>query len=143
MAAGHGGKRPGSGRKVNALTVRSRATAQRLEAKGETPLDIMVANMLHFQKLAESAEVALAELSAVAIAELQPEDQFKKLMAEVKKTVGLRESAQNCARDAAPYIHPRLTAISAPDGGPVQFERIERTIVDSPHSDSEGVSSAS
>jgi len=29
----------------------------------------------------------------------------------VKKTVGLRQAAQDAARDAAPYVHPKLSAV--------------------------------
>jgi hypothetical protein len=64
----------------------------------------------HFAKLAKSAEAAIAELSADKIAELPPEEQFKYLLAEVKKAAGLREMAQACARDAASYVHPRLSS---------------------------------
>lgn len=42
---------------------------------------------------------------------------------------GMRDQAQACARDAAGYMHPRLTAVSAPDGGPIKFDRIEWVIV--------------
>ncbi len=109
-------------------------------ADGKTPLDVMLRNMRHFDNLAESAENVVSELTMEAVAGLPPDQQFKRLMAEVKKAAGFRELAQSCARDAAPYIHPRLTAVSAPDGGPVQVERIERVIVESPaNSDRKGV----
>ena len=114
----HGGRRPNAGRKVSSLTVRSRETAEQLVAKGETPLDIMVANMLHFHRLAETAEAALAEISAETVLSMAPDEQFKHLLAQVKKAAGLRESAQSCARDAAPYVHPRLATVehSGKDG---------------------------
>jgi hypothetical protein len=70
----------------------------------------MLDNMRHFAKLAETAEAALAELSADKIAEMPPDEQFKYLLAEVKKAAGLREMAQACARDAASYVHPKLSA---------------------------------
>lgn len=38
----HGGKREGSGRKVGALTKRTRAVAEGAAATGETPLDYML-----------------------------------------------------------------------------------------------------
>ena len=43
--------------------------------------------------------------------------------------IGLRFEA---AKAAAPYIHPRLAAIehTGADGGPVQFTKVERVIVD-------------
>lgn len=69
--------------------------------------------MRHFNKLAESAEAALAEISAEKIASMEPEEQFKHLLAEVKKAAGLRNMAQECARDAAPYSHSRLSTVEA------------------------------
>jgi hypothetical protein len=61
--------------------------------------------------LAESAEEALAELSFKKIADMEPDEAFKYLLAEVNKAAGLRAQAQECARDAGPYIHPRLASI--------------------------------
>ena len=39
-----------------------------------------------------------------------------------KEMLSLRTMAQEAAKDAAPYMHPRLAAIehSGPDGGPIQ-----------------------
>lgn len=36
------------------------------------------------------------------------------------------------AEKAAPYVHPRLAAVehAGKDGGPIQFSRIERVVVD-------------
>jgi hypothetical protein len=84
--------------------------ADKAAATGKTPLEVMLDNMRHFAKLAETAEAALAELSANKIAEIPPDEQFKYLFAEVKKAAGLREMAQSCARDAASYVHPRLSS---------------------------------
>jgi hypothetical protein len=58
-----------------------------------------------FANMAESAEAAIAELSAAKIAGMPPDEQFKYLLAEVKKAAGLREMAQAWARDAASYVH--------------------------------------
>ena len=40
-------------------------------------------------------------------------------------------SARAAARDAAPYIHPKLTSIAhtGPEGGPIQIDKIEHIIV--------------
>jgi hypothetical protein len=84
--------------------------ADKAAATGKTPLEVMLDNMRHFAKLAETAEAALAELSADKIAEIPPDEQFKYLLAEVKKAAGLREMAQACARDAASYVHPKLSS---------------------------------
>jgi hypothetical protein len=48
------------------------------------------------------------------------------------------DDAAAIAKDAAPYMHPRLAAVehSGPGGGPVQFQKIKRVIVDPVHTDS-------
>lgn len=42
------------------------------------------------------------------------------------------DAAAGIAKDAAPYMHPRLAAVehSGKDGGPIEVTRIERVIVD-------------
>ena len=112
---GHGGKRVGAGRKPGAITKRTREIADRALAEGKTPLEIMLDNMRHFQQVALDAEAVLdgltaAEFTGKVTAET-PEDQFKALLAQVKKTAGFRQMAQECARDASPYIHPRLSNV--------------------------------
>lgn len=107
----HGGKRIGAGRKVGSLATKTRLIAERAAAEGKTPLEVMLSNMRHFDKLAESAERALADLSADAIADLPADKQFERLLAEVKKAADLRDRAQTCARDAATYVHPRLSSV--------------------------------
>ena len=108
-----GGKREGSGRKVGSLTKRTQEVAERAIAEGTSPLEVMLDNMRHFQQVAFDAEAVLAGLTAEEYTgvEMTPEDQFKKLLAEVKKAAGLRIMAHECARDAAPYVHPKLSAV--------------------------------
>ena len=105
-----GGKRVGAGRKPGAATKRTREIANQAATAGKMTLEVMLDNMRHFANMAERAETALAELSADKIAEMPSEEQFKYLLAEVKKAAGLREMAQSCARDAASYVHPKLSA---------------------------------
>lgn len=116
MSAQHGGKRVGAGRKTNSLTTKTRKIAEQAMATGQTPLEVMIENMRHFQKVAKDAESTLEGLSASEFsgqvpANATPEDQFKFLLAQVKKTAGFRQLAQDAARDAAPYIHPKLAAV--------------------------------
>ena len=115
-----GGKREGSGRKVGSLTKRTQEVAERAIAEGTSPLEVMLDNMRHFQQVAFDAEEVLAGLTAEEYTgvEMTPEDQFKKLLAEVKKAAGLRIMAHECARDAAPYMHSRLnaTTLTGKDG---------------------------
>lgn len=108
-----GGKREGAGRKQGSLTVRTRETAERALAEGKSPLDVMLDNMTHFQNAALNAEAILEGLTAEEYSgrDLSPEEQFKLLLAEVKKAAGFRQMAHDCARDAAPFVHPRLAAV--------------------------------
>jgi hypothetical protein len=110
-----GGKREGAGRKQGALTERTRAVAERALAEGKAPLEVMLDNMRHFQQVALDAEATLEGLTVAEFAgkvtEDTPEEQFKALLAHVKKTAGFRQLAQECARDAAPYIHAKLSAV--------------------------------
>lgn len=110
-----GGKRVGAGRKQGALTKRTQAIAAQSLATGQTPLEIMLENMRHFQKVAADAEATLDGLTVEEFSgeKLKPEDQFKALLAKVKSAAGLRQMAHECARDAAPYIHARLASMEA------------------------------
>lgn len=110
-----GGKRDGAGRPAGAVTKRTREVADKAHKTGQTPLEIMIANMLHFQKVALDAEAVLegmtvAEFTGRVTAET-PEEQFKELLAQVKKTAGFRQLAQDAARDAAPYVHAKLASV--------------------------------
>lgn len=130
-----GGKREGAGRPEGAqsvATIRRREATERALATGMVPLDVMLGNMRHFQQVAIDAEAVLAQMSAENLpgGPESAEDQFKALLAEVKKAAGFRQMAHDCARDAAPYIHPRLTSVAhtGPEGeGPVLFRTIYET----------------
>jgi hypothetical protein len=85
----------------------------------------MLDNMRHFQQVALDAEAVLEGLTAGEftgkVTAETPEEQFKALLAQVKKTAGFRQMAQECARDAAPFMHARLAAIehTGANGGPI------------------------
>lgn len=123
-----GGKREGAGRKIGALTTRTRKIAERASAEGKAPLEVMLDNMRHFQQVALDAEATIAGLSIEEMGgkNLNPAEQFKLLLAEVKKAAGLRQMAHECARDAAPFLHPKLNSVThtGPDGGPVLFKTV-------------------
>jgi hypothetical protein len=108
-----GGKREGAGRKAGAVTKRTREIADRALAEGKAPLEVMLDNMRHFQQVALDAEAvieAMDEDQAKALGQTH-EEQFKALLAKVKQAAGLRVMANECARDAAPYMHPKLSAV--------------------------------
>lgn len=121
----HGGKRQGAGRRSGAVAKRTREVAERALAEGKSPLEVMLDNMRHFQQVALDAEATLEGLTVAEFAgkvtEETPEQQFKALLAHVKKTAGFRQMAQECARDAASYMHPKLATVehTGANGGPI------------------------
>lgn len=108
-----GGKRNGAGRPAGAVTKRTRETAERALAEGKAPLDVMLENMRHFQQVALDAEAVIESMNEEQVGALgqSHEEQFKALLAKVKQAAGLRQMAHECARDAAPFIHARLSAV--------------------------------
>lgn len=118
MAAGikTGGRKKGTPNKRTLVVAkRDKEILDKAAATGQTPLEVMLENMRHFQKVALDAEAILAGMSIAELgaADLPPDQQFKLLLAEVKKAAGLRQMAHECARDAAPYAHARLNSIEA------------------------------
>lgn len=132
-----GGKREGAGRKVGSLTERTRQVAERALAEGTVPLDVMLDNMRHFQQVALDAEAILEGLTAEEYTgeNLKPEDQFKVLLAEVKKAAGFRLMAQECARDAASYMHAKLTAVQHSGHVSISHEEALDELDDEPGTD--------
>lgn len=108
-----GGSREGAGRKQGSLTKRTREVAERALADGKVPLEVMLDNMRHFQQVALDAEATIEGLTAEETTgtEMTPDEQFKHLLAQVKKAAGFRIMAHECARDAAGYMHARLSAV--------------------------------
>ena len=84
---GHGGKRPGSGRKPGSRTQKTREIAERAAAEGLEPLEVMLKAM--------------------------------RLLVDEGKW----SEASTIAKDAAPYCHPRLSAVevAGKDGGPINW----------------------
>lgn len=109
-----GGKRDGAGRPAGALTKRTREVAERALSEGKAPLDIMLDNMLHFQQVALDAEAVIESMNLEQVQSLGAthEEQFKAMLAKVKQAAGLRVMAHDCARDAAPYVHAKLSAVT-------------------------------
>jgi hypothetical protein len=96
-----GGSRPGAGRKVGAVTAKTREVANRIAESGDTPLE------------------ALSELRRWAM------EMFRKANIEEDwmKAAKAAEVAADWAAKEAPYVHPKLAAIehTGRDGGPLQL----------------------
>ena len=74
------------GRKKGTPNKTTAAMAAAVAASGKAPLEVMIENMRHFDEAATNTS-------------------------EIEVSDGLRMQAQECAKDAAPYIHPKLQAI--------------------------------
>ena len=99
-----GGSRKGAGRKPGSATVRTREIAERLSQTGASPLEVMLDAMRYFH------DRAISELRECGSA-------GSKTVAEAFA------SAATIAKDAAPFLHPKLSSIehSGPDGGDIPF----------------------
>lgn len=88
----HGGARPGAGRKRGAKSQKTQEIALKAANDGITPIEVMLG--------------AMRELWEAAQGEKDPEHRLK-----------LAKSAAEAAKEAAPYVHPKIAAKSADDGG--------------------------
>ena len=109
-----GGARPGAGRKEGSLTKRTREIAEVAAAQGITPLEVMMSTMMALYKEAENctkhddhANEGVGHDHDAMITESR---------------IKLLNMAATIARHAAPYVHPRLSAIehTGKDGAPLQ-----------------------
>lgn len=115
MADGRGGKREGAGRKLGATTTKTRAIADRALRDGISPLEVMLDNMRKAAVEARRAEKDAARSG-------KPEE----VVQLTKSATDYRMTAQACAKDAAPYVHPRLANVehAGKDGGPIVVELV-------------------
>jgi hypothetical protein len=111
-----GGKREGAGRKPGAVTKKQRAIAEKATAEGLTPLEVILNNMRFY---ADGAEAAMRRVldgaSPQEVAQAHPEVRVgdgETPLTQVdafKVVLGLRKLAGEAARDAAPYMHARIS----------------------------------
>jgi len=102
-----GGYRENAGRKKGAPNKATAARQAEVAASGITPLEVMLDNMRFAHQRAE-------ELLAALIADVEAGEVkgHKALLEAFTAILSLRKTAQDCARDAANYVHPKLAAIS-------------------------------
>jgi hypothetical protein len=97
------------GRKKGTRNKATQEMLAKVAATGMTPHEIMIDNMRH--AYAKALEVE-ASITSKLVEGVDPADAFEVVFTEVNKAVGYRQIAQECAKDAAPYSHPRLAAIA-------------------------------
>lgn len=96
--AKRGGARKGAGRKKGAATVKTREIADKAAEQGITPLEVMLRTMTALMERAEALQ-----------ANADPDDDTNPLKLMIQ--------AADVAKDAAPYMHPRLAAIDHTTNG--------------------------
>lgn len=104
-----GGKRPNSGRKpgtVSEATKRRKEVAEKAMAEGISPLDVMLTTMRALWKLAADDEGNVVN-------------------------IGRAMQANVVAKDAAPFLHPKLSAttLRGDEDAPLSVVAVERRIV--------------
>lgn len=109
-----GGARPGSGRKPGSQTKKTQIIAEQARDAGVTPIDVMLGNMRYYHDRAEDFDKKLEQIAEV----MTPQqiaaggEQVMNVLRLVAKIGEFRMKAQECAVDAAPYVHPRLAALA-------------------------------
>ena len=112
-----GGARPGAGRKEGSLTKRTREIAEVAAAQGITPLEVMMSTMMALYKEAGNCSRDHHKHGDKAS---EHDDGHTAMITENR--IKLLNMAATIARHAAPYVHPRLSAIehTGKDGAPLQ-----------------------
>ena len=112
-----GGVRPGAGRKKGSLTKRTRAIAEAAVAQGITPLEVMMSTMMALYKEAGNCSLDHHDHGD----NFKGHDDGHDTMI-MENRIKLLNMAATIARHAAPYVHPRLSAIehTGKDGAPLQ-----------------------
>jgi hypothetical protein len=111
---GQGGPRVGAGRKVGSLSKRTRDIAEQAASKGITPLEVMLKTM--HDLLEESNKCLGHDHGGTDPSNAHHDAEL------LESRVKLLNMAATIAKHAAPYIHPRLSAIehTGKDGAPLQ-----------------------
>jgi hypothetical protein len=106
-----GGKREGAGRKAggkNKRTLAAEALRTKLLEEGDSPLEVMIGNMRAAQR---KAAKVVADLDKVTIPANASPEQLEAAAQLAKEARLLMMAAHECAKDAAPYLHPKLANI--------------------------------
>lgn len=104
-----GGAQPNAGRKpgsLNKKTIMLRNVAKNALKRGETPLDVMLANMRYHHSKAEELLTKVLE-DCKGGKKLNP-----KHIEMLYKLNAFRSESQKAAADAAPYVHAKYATIT-------------------------------
>ena len=99
----HGGKREGGGRKTGTRSRASVEREKRVAASGATPLEIMLEMMRESYADVQSLARRLKAITG------RGNDQAREELQAILRRA--RIDTQAFARDAAPYVHPKLQSV--------------------------------
>jgi hypothetical protein len=97
-----------AGRKAggqNRGTIKAGELREKLLRTGETPLEVLVDGMRQARKRHAKIET---KLDAFDLETLPDPEAVKELTALMRAATGYLSEARECAKDAAPYLHPKL-----------------------------------
>jgi hypothetical protein len=103
-----GGGISAAGRKAggqNRGTIKAGELREKLLRTGETPLEVLVDGMRQARKRHAKIET---KLDAFDLETLPDPEAVKELTALMRAATGYLSEARECAKDAAPYLHPKL-----------------------------------
>lgn len=105
-----------------------RELVERLCMDGVLPLEVMVGNM----RFAHGQAHMILNKLITRLNENAPLNDEEKVVAvdDYRESLRWREAAQACARDAAPYLHPRLATIEIKDDNVKTITMVRRVIID-------------
>ena len=102
-----GGRKKGTkNKKVAERLLRAENAVEIARQKGLLPIEVMLDNMIHWHGKAGEILQRLLDL------EVKPPSGFN----EIKEMNEFRRGAQDAAREAAPYVHPKLAPINGETG---------------------------
>lgn len=110
-----GGKQPGAGRPKGSLSTKTQELIAKCTAEGITPIEVFLNDMRYFYNLGEN-KMRLAE----------QEENGKKQAKHFRVALELKGIARDCARDAAPYMHPKLASLQ----GKVEVTNVEAKLAE-------------
>lgn len=129
----NGGTRPGAGRRAGSgFIALSKALARKYSVDGGLcPLDVMMGNMRFWALQGENYAKKIDELVRCGDTDdPATRDEARRLL---NKFLAARQNAQECAKDAAPYMHPRYQSIQWDEDNPDKEDQIiEMLIPDTP-----------
>lgn len=103
MTGKRGGTRPGAGRPKGAFQQRSQQLLSGTKVlEGISPMEVLLDDMRFFYTLGQNK---MTEASQTPPGKEQSKN--------FKAACALKDIARGCARDVAPYIHPKLASVQA------------------------------